>query len=51
MGTLALLCLAACAPAASGPAATPTSHVMPARVPSGWKVLTTPHFGLAYPPD
>jgi hypothetical protein len=24
---------------------------MPARVPAGWKVLTTPHFGLAYPPD
>jgi hypothetical protein len=53
LGTLALLCLAACTPAARGPAATatPTSHVMPAHVPSGWQVLATPHFGLAYPPD
>jgi hypothetical protein len=38
LGTL--LCLAACTPTAP-----------PARVPAGWKVLATPHFRLAYPPD
>jgi hypothetical protein len=54
LGMLALLCLAACTPTARpatvGRAPTvPT--VPPACVPAGWKVLATPHFRLAYPPD
>src|SRR5260370_19697245 len=54
LGVLALLCLAACTPTA-GPATVghaPTAPtVAPARVPAGWKVLTTAHFRIAYPPD
>ncbi|HZC76450.1 MAG TPA: hypothetical protein VE258_01795 [Ktedonobacterales bacterium] len=56
LGALALLCLAACTPMASGPPARPgivgrAPTAAPARVPAGWKVLATPHFRLAYPPD
>jgi hypothetical protein len=54
-----LLCLAACTPPARpatvgrAPTAPPTAPptALPARVPAGWKVLATPHFRLAYPPD
>lgn len=57
LGVLALLSLAACTSTAR-PAAVechapllcaPT--VPPAPVPAGWKVLATPHFRIAYPPD
>ncbi len=55
LGTLALLCLAACTPTARpatvGHASTATPTTTTARVPAGWKVLTTAHFRLAYPPD
>ncbi len=54
LGVLALLCLAACTPTAR-PAtvghAPIAPTVAPVRVPAGWKVLTTAHFRLAYPPD
>jgi hypothetical protein len=59
----ALLCLAACAPTTTvslvptattlpTPAATPTSVLAPTpiSVPSGWQVLATTHFSMAYPP-
>ncbi len=57
LGVLALLCLAACTPTARP--ATVECHaplrcaptVAPVRIPAGWKVLTRPHFRLAYPPD
>ena len=54
LGVLALLCLAACTPTAR-PAtvghAPIAPTVAPVRVPAGWKVLTTAHFRIAYPPD
>jgi hypothetical protein len=51
LGTLALLYLAACTPTARPATVGRAPTVAPARVPAGWKVLTTPHFRLAYPPD
>jgi hypothetical protein len=64
--SLALLCLAVCTPTATAsvvPTATATTPLAltatrtpvlasaPTNVPSGWKVLATTDFSLAYPPD